>query len=209
MKLSSTSFPDGATIPPMYAFGVPDPSNHVTFGPNRSPHLAWSEVPEGTRSFALICHDPDVPSAGDDVNQEGRSVSSSLPRVDFYHWVLVDIPAAIREIPESAVSSGVVPGGKPTGATPYGRNGRNDYTAWFATDGEMKGEYGGYDGPCPPWNDELLHHYHFIVYALDTDRLDLRDGFGGADALAAMQGHILDRASWTGTYALNPDVRRA
>jgi phosphatidylethanolamine-binding protein (PEBP) family uncharacterized protein len=43
------------------------------------------------RSY-VICHDPDVPSKGDDVNQEGRGVPASLPRVDFFHWVLVDLP---------------------------------------------------------------------------------------------------------------------
>jgi phosphatidylethanolamine-binding protein (PEBP) family uncharacterized protein len=44
-------------------------------------------------SFAIICHDPDVPSQGDDVNQEDRTVPASLPRVDFFHWLLFDLPA--------------------------------------------------------------------------------------------------------------------
>ena len=63
----------------------------MTFSDNLNPHLAWSDVPAGTRSLALICHDFDVPSRPDDVNQPDREVPSDLPRVDFFHWVLVDI----------------------------------------------------------------------------------------------------------------------
>ena len=62
-------------------------------------------VPAGTRSFAIICHDPDVPSQGDDVNQEGRVVPATLPRVDFFHWVLVDLPPEeAKHIPEVCYS---------------------------------------------------------------------------------------------------------
>ena len=50
---------------------------------NKNPHLQWSDLPAGTRSLVLICHDYDVPSKGDDVNQEGKTVSANLPRVDF------------------------------------------------------------------------------------------------------------------------------
>jgi Raf kinase inhibitor-like YbhB/YbcL family protein len=208
MKLWSDSFPDGGTIPSLYAFGVPDPVDHVSFGPNRNPHLAWSDPPEGTRSFALVCHDPDAPTVPDDVNQEGRTVPADLPRGEFFHWVLVDIPADAREIPEGAVAGGVQPRGKAPESTEFGRSGRNDYTAWFADDPAMKGVYAGYDGPCPPWNDERLHRYHFVLYALDTDRLDLPDDFGGLDVLHAVKGHVLADAQWTGTYSLNPTARR-
>ncbi len=206
MKLTSRSFPDGGPIPGRYAFGIPAEQGHVAFGPNVSPHLAWSEVPAGTRSFALICHDPDVPSVGDDVNKEGRVVPASLPRVDFFHQVLVDIPADLRELPEGADGEGVVPRGKPPGPTRYGVRGINDYTAWFAGDPEMAGDYAGYDGPCPPWNDERLHHYVFTLYALDVPTLGLSGRFGGREAREAMAGHVLAEARWTGTYTLNPSV---
>ena len=68
----------------------------------------------------------------------------------------------------------------------------------------MEGVYGGYDGPCPPWNDERLHHYHITLYALDVEKLGLHDDFGGPDALSKMEGHVIARASWTGAYTLNP-----
>lgn len=207
LTVTIDEWPDGGEIPGDFAFCLPAEQGHVTTGPNRNPTVRWSGAPDGTRSFALICHDPDVPSVPDDVNKEGATVPADLPRVDFYHWVLVDIPAERAMIPAGADSDGVTPGGKPPGATDHGLRGINDYTAWFANDPEMKGDYGGYDGPCPPWNDERLHHYVFTVYALDTPSLGLSGAFGGKDALAAMEGHVLAKASWTGTYTLNPALR--
>ncbi len=68
----------------------------------------------------------------------------------------------------------------------------------------MGGDYYGYDGPCPPWNDSLVHHYVFTVFALDTDLLDLAEGFGGNDARSAIEGHVLGSAELIGTYTLNP-----
>ncbi len=207
MKLTSESFTDGAPIPGEFAFCLPADEGHVCLGANRNPQLAWSEVPAGTKSFVLVCHDPDVPSRGDDVNQEGRSVPASLPRVDFFHWVLVDLPADLRAIAAGQFSSEVTPGGKPGPAAPLGaRQGINDYTGWFAGDEAMKGDYHGYDGPCPPWNDELRHRYVFTVYALDVARCAVEGRFGGAEVRAAIAGHVLAEASLTGTYTLNPAV---
>jgi Raf kinase inhibitor-like YbhB/YbcL family protein len=208
MKLTSSSFEDGAPIPAEYAFCAPDPKSHATLSANRNPHLAWIEVPMGTQSFAIVCHDPDVPSRGDDVNQEGRSVPKSLPRVDFFHWVLVDLPSAMAGVNAGEFSSGVVPRGKPGPAAPHGaRHGINDYTGWFAADAGMAGDYYGYDGPCPPWNDEIPHRYVFTVYALDVPRLALQGRFGGKEARAAIQGHVLAQAAITGRYTLNPAVK--
>ena len=72
MKLWSDSFEDGQAIPTRFAFGKHDAESHVTLCENENPHLAWSELPEGTRSLVLIVHDSDVPSRGDDVNQHTR-----------------------------------------------------------------------------------------------------------------------------------------
>jgi len=208
MKLTSQSFADGAPIPGEFSFCIPADEGHVCLGANRNPQLAWSDVPEGTRSFVLICHDPDVPSRGDDVNQEGRVVPASLPRVDFFHWVLVDLPADVREIAAGSFSSEVTPGGKPGPAGPQGtRQGINDYTNWFAGDAAMAGDYHGYDGPCPPWNDEIVHHYVFTLYALDVPRCAVEGRFTGADVRAAIAGHVLAEARLTGTYTLNPALR--
>jgi Raf kinase inhibitor-like YbhB/YbcL family protein len=206
VRLTSSSFADGGAIPAEFAFCAPDPKNHVTLSKNRNPHLAWGEVPAGTKSFAIICHDPDVPSRGDDVNQEGRAVPASLARVDFFHWVVVDLPAAVAGAMAGEFSSAVTPRGKP--ATPHGAHqGINDYTGWFASDPEMAGDYYGYDGPCPPWNDELPHRYVFTVYALDVEHLPFEGRLDGPRAREAVKGHVLAQASITGRYTLNPSVR--
>ena len=209
MKLSSLSFSDAASMPERYAFGKIDTQSHIALADNRNPHFAWDEVPEGTRSFVLLCHDPDAPSKPDDVNQEGREVPADLPRVDFYHWVLIELAADLRQIDEGAFSSEVTPRGKAGPLTPQGaRQGINDYTSWFAGDHDMRGDYFGYDGPCPPWNDAIAHRYVFTLYALDIETLPGEGAFSGADVKRAMAGHVLAEASLTGIYTLNPRLAR-
>ena len=215
MKLWSDSFTDGGVIAPACAFATIDAHAHTRLAANRNPHLAWDEVPAGTQSLALFCRDVDAPAVGTDVNQEGRVVPDALARTDFYHWTLVDIPVALRSIAEGALSELVTPHGKPGPLVPFTikngtehqlRQGINDYTSWFASDPDMAGEYYGYDGPCPPWNDMRLHTYLFHIYALDLPRLALEGRFTGPEARLAIRGHILDEAQLFGVYTLNPDV---
>jgi phosphatidylethanolamine-binding protein (PEBP) family uncharacterized protein len=159
MKLWSDSWINGERIPARFAAGRLDANGTPTFSDNLNPHLAWSEVPQGTLSFALICHDFDVPSRGDDVNKPDREVPADLERVDFFHWVLVDLPVALSQITEGEFSRGFTPRGKPGPATLHeSRHGLNDFTGWFSGDDTMKGDYFGYDGPFPPFNDSLVHH---------------------------------------------------
>jgi Raf kinase inhibitor-like YbhB/YbcL family protein len=215
MKLWSDSFNDGGIIPPDCAFAVIDPVTHVQFAPNRNPHLAWDDVPAGTESLVLLCRDIDAPTVGTDVNKEGHVVALELPRADFYHWTLVDIPVALRSLSQGMFSELVTPHGKPGPLVPFTikngtehqlRQGVNDYTSWFASDPDMAGEYYGYDGPCPPWNDLRAHAYIFTLYALDIPRLPLEGRFTGPEARLAIRGHILDEAQIFGVYSLNPDV---
>ncbi len=207
MNLTTTAFRDGERIPDEFCFGNPAAAGHMTLGANRNPDFTWANLPEGTRSLVLICVDVDVPSKADDVNQEGRTIPADLPRVDFYHWVMVDIPTHIVGIPAGSCSDGVTPKGKSSPAGPDGaRQGLNDYTGFMSGDPEMAGEYFGYDGPCPPWNDELLHHYHFVLYATDLDRVPVDGKFTGQDVLKALEGHLLAESRVVGTYSLNPQV---
>jgi Raf kinase inhibitor-like YbhB/YbcL family protein len=204
MKLWSDSWINGDRIPARYACGKPDGQGGGTFSDNVNPHLAWSEVPKGTKSFALICHDFDVPSRGDDVNQAGREVPSDLPRVDFFHWVLVDLPSGLLSIAEGEFSRGFTPRGKPGPDSLHGaRQGLNDYTGWFAGDGERAGSYFGYDGPFPPFNDSLVHHYVFTLYALSVARAPVEGVFTGPQVRQAIFPHVLAEATHSGTYTIN------
>jgi len=206
LKVTVQGIAEGARIPAENAFGVPGDGVLFTFGPNVSPAISWSAGPAGTRSYAVIMHDASVPTVFDNANQEGKTIAADLPRMDFFHWILVDIPAGTTQIAKGAESTAVVPKGKPVGTTDLGVRGANDFGMFMAGNPDMAGDYGGYDGPAPPWNDEIVHEYHFTVYALDIASLGLRGAFGGKDALAAMQGHILAKGSVKGLYTLTPSL---
>ncbi len=148
MKLTSTSF-QGSQIPAKFTCS----------GAGISPQLAWSAPPAGTVSFALIVTDPDAP---------GRT---------FVHWVLYDLPAETRALPEGLPALGQLDDGS--------RQGRKDF-------GEL-----GYGGPCPP--GKAAHHYVFTLYALDA-KLNLPVGATRAQVEAAMQGHILARGELIGMF---------
>lgn len=208
MELTSRSWANGETIPERFAAGRLA-GDGVTFSDNLNPHLAWQELPPETKSLALICHDFDVPSVGDDVNKGDREVPADLPRVDFFHWVLVDLPPAPSEILEGEFSRGFTAHGKPGPASLRGaRQGLNDYTGWFAGDSAMAGDYFGYDGPFPPFNDSLMHHYVFTLYALNIARLPVDGRFTGAQVRAALAEHLLGAATLSGTYTLNRRLRQ-
>jgi Raf kinase inhibitor-like YbhB/YbcL family protein len=210
MKLWSDSWVNGDAIPARYAAGRIADGTGVTFSDNVNPHLAWSELPEGTRSLVLICHDFDVPSRADDVNKDDREIPADLPRVDFFHWVLVDLPCEVRSIAEGEYSRGFTARGKSGPATLHGaRHGLNDYTGWFAGDAQMAGQYFGYDGPFPPFNDSLVHHYVFTLYALSVRRLAVEGAFTGAQVRQALSGQVLGEATLSGTYTLNRRLLRS
>jgi hypothetical protein len=135
------------------------PSKFTCDGEGVSPQVAWSAPPAGTASFALLVTDPDA------------------PRGTFTHWVLYNVPAATRLLPEGLPARGELPDGS--------RQGRNDF-------GSL-----GYGGPCPPGGSP--HHYIFTLYALDI-RLNLPVGATRAQVEEAMQGHILARGELIGLY---------
>ncbi|WIH05207.1 YbhB/YbcL family Raf kinase inhibitor-like protein [Xanthomonas translucens pv. graminis] len=202
MRLRSDSIQPGQPIAATYAMGQAH-----GFAANRNPHLAWDDVPAGTAAFALLCLDPDVPTVAAMVGRDDVQIPVEQPRTNFVHWAAVDLPADLREIAEGSASDGVVAKGKrqPPGL-PGARQGLNSYTDWFAGDAQMGGDYYGYDGPYPPANDLRVHRYFFRLFALDVATLALPARFTAADALRAMQGHVLAEASLHGTYSLNPKL---
>jgi len=199
MRIRSDSFENAKPIPSEFALGQPD-----GLAANRNPHLAWDDVPDGTRSLVLMCVDPDVPTVPETVNRKDWQIPVDQPRGDFVHWVAADIPSDTREIAAGSCSDGVTPRGKQDPPGPPGaRQGLNDYSGWFAGDADMGGDYHGYDGPYPPFNDLRMHRYFFRVFALDVATLALPARFTAADVHRAMHGHVLDEAALHGTYSLH------
>jgi Raf kinase inhibitor-like YbhB/YbcL family protein len=204
MKFWSDSWTNGDRIPVRFAAGKADGAGGAAFSDNVSPHLAWNEVPAEAQSMVLICHDFDVPSRADDVNQPGREIPADLHRVDFFHWVLIDLPPRPTVVAEGQYSRGFTPRGKPGPEVAGGaRHGLNDYTGWFAGNPDMAGQYFGYDGPFPPFNDSLVHHYVFTLYAVSVPRLAVEGAFTGAEVRSKLAGRVLAEATYSGTYTLN------
>lgn len=213
MKLWSSAWINGEPIPDRYAAGTLT-ADGVGFSANLSPPLAWADLPAGTASLVLVCHDFDVPNLADDpgvaadINQPDRELPVDLPRVDFFHWLLVDLPPDVSGCAEGQWSSGFTPRGKPGPATTGpARQGLNDYTGWFAADAAHMGRYFGYDGPFPPFNDALIHHYLFTLYAVAVAQLPVVGDFTGAAVRDALAGHVLGAATLSGTYTLNRRLR--
>lgn len=147
--LESPAFKNGEAIPAQY----------TAQGPDLSPPLAWSGVPAGTESFVLIVDDPDAPSG------------------TWVHWVVFDIPARWRDLPEDLVYSDAFS----RSGIGFGRN------SWKGTT---------WRGPNPPSG---RHRYFFKLYALDV-RLGFDLKPDKEELLAAIDGHVLGIAVLTGTY---------
>jgi len=138
--------------------GKPIPSKFTYDGENVSPELKWTDPPPAAKTLALINDDPDA------------------PRGDWVHWVLINIPASLRELKEGISNDELKALGIVEGTTDFGRP--------------------GYDGPAPPSG---THRYFFKLYALDAG-LTLPARATKADLLRAMKGHVLAEAKLMGTY---------
>lgn len=178
LTLTVSGIGDGRLMPERHALCAP----HGRPAGNISPAMSWAHAPDGTRSFALVVVDHDAAIDRSSVNKLGRTVAEDLPRRDFHHWLLIDIPADA--------------GGLEEGETGVGVRGRNDF-------GPKSHSVNGYDGPCPPWNDERAHRYEFILHAVDVPSLRLEEGFTYADLQPLLVKHSLGSASVLGTYSTN------
>lgn len=146
MKITSSAFQHHQKIPRKYTCD----------GQNINPPLVFVDVPQAARSLVLIVDDPDA------------------PRGTWVHWLVYNIPPAVREVKEQSVPrdgiEGMTSSGKP-----------------------------GYAGPCPPSG---THRYFFKLYALDVmlgfdrpQRVDTKM------VEERMKDHILEQAEWVGLYS--------
>jgi hypothetical protein len=121
-------------------------------GDDISPQLVFENIPQATKSLALSVIDPDAPGG------------------DFIHWLVYNIPADTKEIPQG----GPLPQGSIEVINDFGKR-----------------EYGG---PCPPWG---THRYFFTLYALDTDALQ---GLTKASFVGEVKKHAIETAEIIGLY---------
>lgn len=158
------------------------------------PTIGWSGAPAGTASFAVFMMDPDVPADFTDAGKEGKTLPKDSKRQDFFHYGIVNIPASATQLA----------GGDATKAPAAGSELPNDLGA----NGYVKPTH-AYGGPCPPWNDERRHNYHFIVLALDADAPKTKPRETAKDAFNRLIGskHVLAKGATIGTYTLNPALK--
>ncbi|MEW6495736.1 MAG: YbhB/YbcL family Raf kinase inhibitor-like protein [Cyanobacteriota bacterium] len=143
---------------PAFFIGGYIPFKYTCDGENISPPLSWDMPPDGTTSFVLIVEDRDAPNP------------------NFTHWIVYDIPANLRHLPEGIANQPTLPDG--------GVQGKNDF-------GQL-----GFGGPCP---NNGTHRYFFKIHALD-ELLALPSGASKADVMAAMAGHVLTAVELMGRY---------
>jgi Raf kinase inhibitor-like YbhB/YbcL family protein len=160
LRLRSDSFNDGDYLAEQHVLSAQ--FGFGCGGGNLSPALAWSGAPDGTSSFAITCYDPDAPTGS-----------------GFWHWVVVNIPAAVTSLPAGAGSGTGLPAGALQTRTDLG--------------------VPGYGGPCPPEGDHP-HRYFFTLFAVGVDALPVT-----ADTSAAVIGfqlhfNTLDKAELVGLY---------
>jgi len=142
--------------------GQPLKDDQVAAEGNTSPQLSWSGFPEDTKSFTVTCFDPDAPTPS-----------------GFWHWVVVDLPGDVTELPAGAGSGGELPGSA--------FHVRND-----------AGEH-GFSGAAPPEGDQV-HRYIFAVHAVGEETLGVDENASPAVVSFNLAFKAVGRALLIGTY---------
>jgi Raf kinase inhibitor-like YbhB/YbcL family protein len=156
--LSSKAVADGRTLSLQQVY-----DSGTCHGGNVSPDVAWRNTPRNTRSIAITLYDPDA--------RQGKG---------WWHWIVVDIPAATHALPAGA--------GSAAGALPHGAiQARNDF-------GDSH-----FGGACPPVGD-APHHYQLTAWALDVAKLPVTPESTGPQILPLLKAHTLAITRITARY---------
>lgn len=161
-ELKSSAFKDGGRMKAMHAAcKYSSKQKRVVYAKNQSPSLKWRNSPAKTRSFVLVVTDPDVPLNRQYVNVANKIIAKEARRRVVYHWIVTDIPASVRRLRRGAGSLPPINVNKPVEKL-------KGSWATIVSYGSIVDFSDSYVGPCPPSNDERLHHYIFKLYALDV-----------------------------------------
>lgn len=197
LEVSVADFKNGEPIPAIHAYCINKDGEKHAPGENISPSISWTKGPEGTKAYAIVVVDRDVPKKFDNANKEGKTIGITEPRQNFYHWMLLNIPADVTEIPEGK--------GKDKNV---GLQLVSDYLKFSGEKPSYlsKMKYTGYDGMCPPWNDERIHNYHFKVLAL-SNFYQPQENDSGDKISRALTKLTLAEGEVVGTYTLNDNLK--
>jgi len=144
---------------PAFGYGEEIPVKYSCDGANISIPIYFALLPEESRSLVLIMDDPDAPGG------------------DFVHWILYNIPADRKFLPEDMTPLQIK---------------KEDIREGLSNFGKI-----GYGGPCPPSG---THRYYIRLYALDIPS-DFEPGLSRDDLLKRIKGHVLAEAKWMGLYS--------
>ena len=199
LAVTVADMPHKTAIGERYALCVPTAEGKSAPGENRRPTIAWTGAPKATDSFAVFVMDPDVPADFTDAGKDGKIITEAAARQDFFHYGVVKIPAS-----ETQLVGGAADEETATGMPLMNDLGANNYVTPPTAFG----------GPCPPWNDARLHHYHFIVLALGKDApvtlpSDQPETAKQVFDRLITSEHLLAKGVAIGTYTLNPTLRDA
>ena len=151
-KLSSKELIHNETLPHAQVLNA-----YGCDGGNVSPQLSWNTPPINTKSFAIICHDPDAPKEN-----------------GWYHWLVVNIPTNVKSIKQGEKI----------------QDSLETITDFKTT---------GYGGACPPVGHGI-HHYNFTIYALNVEKLDVKENDNPVEVEKKVIEHSLAKSTITGLF---------
>ncbi|MDF1761209.1 MAG: YbhB/YbcL family Raf kinase inhibitor-like protein [Coxiellaceae bacterium] len=195
-ELKSTEFKNGASLKDKHvACKYSKKQKQVVYGKNQSPALRWRKAPKKTQSFVLIVTDPDVPVDRRHVNQPGKVIAKNASRRRVFHWIVTDIPRSVHRLKAGAGSLPAINLDKPVTQL------KSSWASTVSYDDIVRFS-DSYVGPCPPSNDQRLHHYHFVLYALDVTAVP--KGLNQRQLIKFVNAHTIQRAQWVGVRSNNP-----